>query len=291
MSGNSNMNMKRKFEDDLETLSPSLKRMRMIEEDDDDSELDHAQHGRRSLVCLPGEMTNRIYNADSKKKRRFEDALHDVSPSLKRTKMVADDENTEVDHVQVQQTRQSSDFLTRIPGEIRNRIYDAVLAEILPQSEFVEPNLLMTRCTGSDDDEDNLTIHQILRRDKARRQQEPLINAIRTMPLRCVPGVRKEFMSRLWRAITLRFSTFQPRSPLHTLDFSFLRSAHPGTILYQVELEDMVLSHKDRMKMMDLFLPFLRALEDMEFKGTVRLLGRQDDVELAWCCIDRMQKY
>lgn len=91
-----------------------------------------------------GEMTNRIYNADSKKKRRFEDALHDVSPSLKRTKMVADDEDTELDHVQVQQTRQSSDFLTRIPGEIRNRIYDAVLAEILPQSEFVEPNLLMT---------------------------------------------------------------------------------------------------------------------------------------------------
>lgn len=52
MSGNSNMNMKRKFEDELDNLSPSLKRMRMIE--DDDSELDHVQHGRQSLVCLPG---------------------------------------------------------------------------------------------------------------------------------------------------------------------------------------------------------------------------------------------
>lgn len=111
------------------------------------------------------------------------------------------------------------------------------------------------------------------------------------MPLRCVPGVRKEFMSRLWRAITLRFSTFQPRSLLQVCDFSFLRSAHPGIILYQVELEDMVLSHKDRTKMVNVFLPFIRALEEMEFKGTVRLLGSRDDVELAWCCIDRMQKY
>lgn len=284
------MNMKRKFEDELDNLSPSLKRMRMIEEDGD-TELDRVHHGRQPLVCLPGEMTNRIYNADSNKKRRFEDALHDLSPSLKRSNAMAEDEDTDMDHVHVQKTRQPFDFLTRIPGEIRNRIYDAFLAETLPQSDFVEPNILMTRWTSSDDDDDVLTVHESLRREKARRQQEPYLSAIRTTALRCVPGVRKEFMSRLWHAVTLRFTTLRPHSPLQACDFSFLRSVHPGTILYQVELEEIELSHKDRTKMMELFLPFLRALEDMKFKGTVRLLGRQDDVELAWCCIDRMQKY
>ncbi|KAB2571242.1 hypothetical protein DBV05_g10094 [Lasiodiplodia theobromae] len=290
MSGNSNMNMKRKFEDDIDNLSPSLKRMRMMEEEDDANEVDHVQHGRQSLVCLPGEMKNRIYNADSNKKRRFEDALHDLSPSLKRSKVMAEDEDTEMDHVHVEQNHQSSNFLTRIPGEIRNRIYDAFLAEILPQSEFVEPNILMTRCTSSDDD-DTLTAHEALRREKARRQQEPYLSAIRTSALRCVPGVRKEFMSRLWHAVTLRFSASKPQSPIQACDFSFLRSVHPGIILYQVELEEIGLSHNDRLKMVNVFLPFIRALEEMKFKGTVRLLGRQDDVELAWCCIDRMQKY
>lgn len=291
MSGNSNMNMKRKFEDDIDNLSPSLKRMRMMEEEDDANEVDHVQHGRQSLVCLPGEMTNRIYNADSKKKRRFEDALHDLSPSLKRSKVMAEDEDTEMDHVHVEQNHQSSNFLMRIPGEIRNRIYDAFLAEILPQSEFVEPNILMTRFTSSDDDDDTLTVHEALRREKARRQQEPYLSAIRTSALRCVPGVRKEFMSRLWHAVTLRFSASKPQSPIQACDFSFLRSVHPGIILYQVELEEIGLSHNDRLKMVNVFLPFIRALEEMKFKGTVRLLGRQDDVELAWCCIDRMQKY
>lgn len=194
-----------------------------------------------------------------------------------------------MDHVHAQKTGQSSDFLTRIPGEVRNRIYDAVLADIFSPPEFVEPDTLMTRGTSSDDDD---TFHDTYLRERGPRLEDPYLSAIRTCALRRVPGVRKEFMSRLWHSLNLRFTASKPpRPPRQPWNFSFLRLVTPGIVKYKVDLERFDLSHKDRMKVVNVFLLFIRTLEEMEFKGTVRLLGSRDDVELAWCCIDRMQKY
>lgn len=187
--------------------------------------------------------------------------------------------------------------LKAIPGELRNQIYDEIVKHLLP-----------------DVDEATVALHTTLYSRRACREnygiemspespvdalsnsnsQRALASGIRNCVLRFVPGLRDEFMSRLWRWRTLDvvFRSFIPKDTgCVPRNFSFLYFVNKLT--YNIDPNDLPYTYFHKSDAFDLLKPFIQALEDMQFNGTLRLRGegRALDTELAFHCINRTQKY
>ncbi|GME23675.1 uncharacterized protein LTHEOB_7014 [Neofusicoccum parvum] len=168
---------------------------------------------------------------------------------------------TPIDH----DTRGFFCAIKRLPGEMRNEIYDAVLA--LMRLSSTAPLIQANKCairTGRKAKGDSEGRSQ-------RECRQLLLRDIENCALRLVPGLRAEFMSRLWNWVNIRFCSFDVECPPFEHDYSFLRAARVAKITYQAHRDHYYIRDSD-----DTFLwakPFVQALEQMEFYGTVKLTG------------------